>query len=308
MWRIALAEPLCYRENMCSFKRIGIPSLATIVLLITHAAGAGPAPQTPDDRMLGAAPAVAPAKAEQPAPLPPPHDLGLNTSEDIKLYRLRGHRSPKWNELIVPAFQTFDGGNFPTAFVFLQKAYERGCRDPLVLFRLGLYRESTGALKEAASLFEEAAKKLPEHYPKHHLTKDINAHAARVLYQLDRTDAAMKHIRRALKETPDDFMMLFLGGQILRQQKQPREARILLERAIAVPIPAGMNEQQTKRTLYNELVAVCYELGNFDSSLKYADEVFRIDPNDPVARNYAQKIQRELQRRREREIINRLVQ
>ncbi len=293
---------------MCSFKRIGIPALAAIVLLIAHAAGAGPAPRTPRDRMIGAAPAGAPAKAEKPAPLPPPHDLGLNTSEDIKQYRLRGHRSPKWNELVEPAFQTFDGGNFPTAFVFLQKAYERGCRDPLVLFRLALYRESTGKLPEAATLFEEAAKEFPQRYPGHHLTKEIDAHAARVLYQLDRPDAAMKHIRRALKETPDDFMMLFLGGQILRQRKQPREARTLLERAIVVPIPAGMDKKQTKRTLYNELIAVTYELGDFDAALKYADAVFSFDPNDPVARNYAQKIQRELQRRREREIINRLVQ
>lgn len=255
-----------------------------------------------------AAPVTGTAKAQvSAAPRPQTPKDRASTERDIKLYRKYGHRSSKWNELIAPGFESFDGGNLATAFVFLQRAYDRGCRDGLVLFRLGLYQESRKAYREAAGLLDLAAKKISTQYPSHPLAKEIDSHAARALYQIDDYDGALSHIREALKYTPDDFMLLFMGGQIQRTKKLYSQARVLMERALAVKIPEGMDRDETRRTVLNELVAITYELGDYDACASYADQVLAMAPHDRTARSYKQKVEHERHLQKQREIIERMV-
>jgi tetratricopeptide (TPR) repeat protein len=260
------------------------------------------------EKATSAAPITTTAKGPvtaAPGPLVPKDRA--STERDIKLYRTSGHRSPKWDELIAPGFESFDGGNLATAFVFLQRAYDRGCRDGLVLFRLGLYQESREAYKEAAKMLDLAAEKILQRYPAHPLAKEIDAHAARALYQIDDYEGALNHIRRALVHQPQDFMLLFMGGQIQRTKKLYSQARALLERALATKIPEGMDRDQTRRTVLNELVVITYELKDYDACVSYADQVLAIAPRDPTAMSYKQKVEHERHLQKQKEIIERLV-
>jgi tetratricopeptide (TPR) repeat protein len=259
------------------------------------------------NRMIGASPVIPQQKPAAPGKREKPAD-DSTTKQDIEFYNKAGHKSEKWNELIAPAFESFDSGNLATALVFMQKAYDRGCRDALLLFRLALYRETTGALVKAADLIKLAAEKLPGQYRSHPLAREVDGHAARTLYRVDRTDDALLHIQKALKHKPDDFMLLFMGGQILRQKKENEQALILLKKASTMPIPPEMDKDFTKRTLLNELVAINYELGDHQSSTVYINEVFKISPNDPTARHYMQLIAREKNRLKQNEILKNMVQ
>ena len=275
-------------------------SLSPPSVVLAKAGGSGKATEAAPVTSKANGPVIA-------APKPKAPKDRASTERDIKLYRKLGHRSSKWNELIAPGFESFDGGNLATAFVFLQRAYDRGCRDGLVLFRLGLYQESRKAYKEAAGLLDLAAKKIPKQYPTHPLAKEIDAHAARALYQIDDYDGALNHIRLALKYTPQDFMLLFMGGQIQRSKKLYSPARVLMERALAVKIPEEMDRDETRRTVLNELVVITYELGDYDACVSYADQVLTMAPHDRTARSYKQKVEHERHLQRQKEIIERMV-
>ena len=291
--------------------KIAISGLTVgLFLSLCHNSSAQPGKTFSGDdlnRMLGAQPILQKQKPATADEKEKPADVA-NTRKDIKLYNRAGHKSKKWDELIAPAFESFDSGNLATSLVFMQKAYDKGCRDSLLLFRLALYRETTGALAKAADLMKIAAEKLPKQYPSHPLAHEVDAHAARTLYKVDRTDDALVHINKAIARTPNDFMLLFMGGQILRQKKENGKALLLLMKANSMPIPPDMDKNFTRKTLLNELVAITYELGEYESSSAYINEVFKIYPNDPTARHYMQLIAREKNRSKQHEILKQMVQ
>lgn len=230
----------------------------------------------------------------------------VQTMDDYQFYQKSGHRSPEWDEFVEPAFQSFDGGNLSTAYVFLRRAYDRGCRDGLLLYRLGLYLETRGKYKEAADLTAQAAAKIPKQYPNHPLSKGIHEHAGRILYQTEQYDLALPELKKALDFKPDNFMALFMTGQILRIQKRYDESRQVFEKAISAAPPAGTTPNP-RLQLARELMIVTFELKDFDAALAYADVVLSVAPSDQLALSYKNRIGIEKQKAREREAIERIV-
>lgn len=265
--------------------------------------------------MMGAAPAVEAAKppakpgkkAAEKASEEAPEPVSATTPADYKLYTKLGHRDAKWDEYIAPAFTSFDEGQFATSGILLKKAYELGCRDPLVLFRLGIYKETAGEFDEAATLFDEAAKGVIKRYPGHPLAKAMPKHAGRALYKADRMDEALPHLTKALAVEPDDFMLLLMAGQIERMQKRLTEAREHFERALAAGAPAGITPDP-ELTLLRELIIITYELKDWDACGKYADMALKKDPRDKVANEYRRDLSRARQREKELEIIKKMVE
>lgn len=226
---------------------------------------------------------------------------------NYSLYLKSGDKSPKWNEFIEPAFQSFESGNLATAYVFLNRAYNEGCRDGLVLFMLGLYKESKGAYKAASDLLALAAEKIPKQYPGHRFAKEIHEHAGRVLYQADDYNRALPELKKAIEAKPDNFMVLFMTGQILRVKKQYPEAKEMFEKAMKAAPPEGIAAGNAHLKITAELMMLSFELKEFDNCLKYADEILSINPNDPAAISYKQQIERERFKIKEKETIEKLV-
>jgi tetratricopeptide (TPR) repeat protein len=153
---------------------------------------------------------------------------------DYDLYVKSGHRSASWDGMIKAGFSSFDTGDYQTGIVFLQKAYNTGCRDGLLLFKLGLYFETQRNYKEAEKYLKEAQVKLPEQYPDYPETKRMHEHLARLYYQANQFDKAMPELLEALKITPDSFMLLFMSAQILRLNKNYPQAIAAFEKALTV--------------------------------------------------------------------------
>jgi len=225
---------------------------------------------------------------------------------DHSYYAKSGHRSPKWDELIEPGFSSFDSGNLATAAVFLKRAHERGCRDGLLLYRLGIFKETQKQYKEAADLLAEAAEKIPKQYPGHPLALGIHEHAARVLYQADDYGRALPELKKALEHDPENFVLIFMAGQLLRLNKNFPEARAMFEKALTVKPPEGLGLDPNQR-VWRELMAITYEMGDTEACAAYAQMILSANPNDGIALSYTQKIEREKLRKRELQIIDKIV-
>ncbi|MFH1830874.1 MAG: tetratricopeptide repeat protein [Pseudomonadota bacterium] len=229
------------------------------------------------------------------------------TKDDYNIYLKSGHHDKAWDEWIKPGFESFDEGNFATAGIFLSKAYDKGCRDPMVLFRLGIYLESRGKTKEAAEMLDEAAKGAKERYPEHPLVKAINRHAGRALFKVDDYKAALPYLNEALKYEPNDFMLLLIAGQIERMENNKPQALVLFERALAADAPEGVTPDP-KTTVLGELIILTFDLKDFDACRKYIDEALKLDAKHKVATTYKSKIVEQQQRQKELEIIKKIVE
>ena len=122
---------------------------------------------------------------------------------DYKLYLASGHRSKDWDELIESGFQSFGGDHFSTALIFLKRAYQKGCRDPLLLYRLGITHESSGKLDESIDYYREARNNFPKYYPHHPLREDIDLHLGRVLFRREKSEEAFPLLENALRKKAD---------------------------------------------------------------------------------------------------------
>ena len=228
------------------------------------------------------------------------------TQTDYELYLKSGDRSPKWNDLVESGFESFDSGNLPTASIFLERAYNAGCRDALLLFRLGLFRESRGQYKEAAALLKLSAEKIAKQYPSHPLAKGIHEHLGRELFQSNDFDGALSEFKKALEYSPDNFMMLFMSGQILRSKKETDAAKIMFEKALQAKPPAGIPYNPQLKVV-SELMAIAFEQKDFDTCLLYADKILSVSPQDATALSYKKKSQEAKLKQREREVIEKIV-
>lgn len=264
----------------------------------------------PVDSLLGtprppAKPSEKKEEAEGPAIIPTaPVPV---TPGDYDLYLAKGHRDKAWDEWIKPAFESFDAENYSTASIFLMQAYEKGCRDPMVLFRLGIYKESRGETKEAAKILSEAGADAPKRYPGHPLANAIHRHAGRALYKVDNYTEALPHLKEALKYEPNDFMLLLMTGQIERLEKRPESARKYFERALEAPMPKGVTPDP-KSTILGELIIITYDAKEFDACEKYIKMALAHDPNDKVANKHKGLVGRARFRKRELDIIKKITE
>lgn len=214
---------------------------------------------------------------------------------DYSWYLKAGDKSPKWNEFIEPGFSAFDAGNLSTAYVLLNKAYELGCRDALLLYRLAIYKESRGQAGEAAQLTELALQKIQTQYPNHPLALGIHEHAGRILYKNDNFEGALAQFEQVVGKIPDNLPTLFMAGQCARILKKFDKAKEFLERALKLPgTKSGTDgDENTGQImllkLLSELMAVSYGLKDAAACVAYADEILKISPTDKSALSYKQK-------------------
>lgn len=226
---------------------------------------------------------------------------------DYDLYLKSGHRSPSWDGMIKSAFEAYDSADIESSFTFMQKAYDLGCRDGILLFKLGVFSESKKAYNDAAVLFKQAKDKLLSQYPDYPETKRIYEHLGRVYYQMDRFDLAFPELEEALKKDPGNFMLLFMTAQILRLQKQYALAIDRFEKALKTNIPKDL-KPDPKKTVLTELMMLYFEQKDFSKCLEYAKQILAVYPNDQVALSYKKAVEQAQYRQRELETIKKIVQ
>ena len=227
-------------------------------------------------------------------------------ASDYNLYQKQGQKAEKWDSIVKAGFEAFDANDLETSTIFLQKAYDKGCQDGLVLFKLGLNSELNKDYNQAIKFFKLATPKLEKQYPDYNQTKKIHEHLARVYYQADQFDKALPELESALKNEPDSFMLLFMSAQIYRGQKNYTQAIEFYEKTLNTKIPKDV--PNAKQTIWTELMTLYFEQGQLDLSSKYAQLILEINPTDPIALSYQDAIQKMKYKQREQEAIKRIVQ
>lgn len=263
--------------------------------------------QNEKPKMMDAVSADAVGKQKEEKTIPKA-EIQENTKQinDLHAYRASGDKSPEWDALVEPGFEAFEAGNFATAHIFLKKAYERGCRDTLLLMKLGIYEESLGNLPFAMELLTESSERLARQYPDHPAKNEIGIHAGRILYKLDRFPEALPHLEKGLASHPDDFMLLFMTAQILRTQKNYEEARARFQKVITLPTPTGISPDP-KLTVVRALMSLSCEMQDYDVCNEYANLLLTLIPNDPEAKAHQSFVQKKKLEKREMEIIQEIV-
>jgi tetratricopeptide (TPR) repeat protein len=220
------------------------------------------------------------------------NSIAFASPSDLERYNATGNRSPSWDELIAPGFESFDGQNYATAFVFFNEAYKKGCRDGLVLAKLGVIHEVNGRYKEAAQIFAMAAPHLKQAYQDHPLASSIDGYLGRIYYQLDMFDKALPYLENALAKNPNDFMLLFMSGQLLRANKRYDAAYDRFKRAMKATPPQGI-KPPPQLALIKELMILTYEMKKYDETVLCADAILKVDPKNRTAKSYKEQIERQ---------------
>lgn len=252
----------------------------------------------------GVAVAQTPKPKKENAPAANASEKTAPAEDDLVAYKKHGQHSPEWDDLIASGFESFESGNYATALIFLRRAYDKGCHDPLLLLKIGIYDESQGRLKEAADLLITAAEKFPHVYPDHPQAKRIAEHVGRVLYTLDDGDRALPYLETALKNDPDNFMLNVMSGQILRLQKKPAEALARFQKAYALAPAVGMD---ARRAVLKELMVLTFEMENYDACSQFAAQLLTLAPGDATALSFRDRMQKRKMQQKEQETIKKIV-
>ena len=87
---------------------------------------------------------------------------------------------------------------------------------------------------------------------------------------------------------------------------KPAEARTSFERALSASIPGGISPDP-EITLLRELVAITWQLKDFEACERYVDLLRAKSPDDPAAQEFSRHLSRARQKEKELEIIKKLI-
>ncbi|MBU4485171.1 tetratricopeptide repeat protein [bacterium] len=227
--------------------------------------------------------------------------------EDYKLYLAHGHKDAQWDNFIESGFIAFDSDNLHTAFIFLQRSFDKGCKDGLALFKLGIYHENQQNYKQALDFYMKSSPNLKKHYSKHKYSKNFNEYVGRSLFMLNDFINAQGYLEDALKNDPKNFMLLFMTGQILRMQMAFGDAVARFTKALEAP-KTKEQSQNSDRLIYLELIRAYYEMGDYDKAIELCDKILMIEPNNGIAMQYKQQIFNDKRKSDQRKHLQQIIQ
>lgn len=194
--------------------------------------------------------------------------------------------------LIEAGASAYDTGSLETAMTFFQKADDKGCKDGLAFFRMGIYYESGGNLRLAKKYLELAKSYLYKKYPKDEATKTISEHLGRVLFSLGEYDNAKRELSNAAQKQGPNFTTMFLLGSIAVKENNDQMIIYYYTEALKYAPPEGTNPTEIAATLLTEIGKAYYDLKEYDKSLAVWNQLLGKFPNHATARQYKSNIER----------------
>lgn len=216
--------------------------------------------------------------------------LFAKTGTDWGYYQLSGNRSEKWDPLVEAGFTALDGGNTNAGVHFLKRGLNLGCRDGLVYSRLALVREAEGDLKEALEILLMAEPLLEKSYPTHPTSLEIKEHLGNLYYGLGKFAEAKGAFLTAIEKNGENFMRLFLVGQIDRMNGEGASALTYFEKALSHSPPPEASDM--KIALHLELLEIYHSAENDEKVLEQATAILELIPNHPKALQYKEEVLR----------------
>ena len=224
---------------------------------------------------------------------------------DWEFYQKDGHRSSTWDALVEAGFSAFDSNNFNVAMNFLERARALGCKDGLVIFKIANYKEMQGNPQKAICLLKEAEPLLRNRYAKNPATQSFAEHLGGLYYQTGQYELALPQYLEAIRFDGENFLRLYLVGQMYRMKKSSKEAIAYFEKAVKFDPPPTI--PQIKILAQIELMKLYYDNKEEDKALQMVNLVLAQDPQNQTALSYQTNISARKTKAKEREILKNII-
>ena len=225
---------------------------------------------------------------------------------DWDFYQKQGHTGPKWDSLVEAGLETFESGNLDTAQNFLQRATALGCQDGLVQLKLAQIIEAKGNLKGALEAYLKLKPLMEQKYPKYPQTQELADHLGRLYYQLEKYDQALPFFLEAIQGQGENFLRLYLAGQIYRMQEKKSEAIGFFEKALThQPPPESPGPMILLASL--ELMRLYFATEQSEKALQTAEVILETDPANAEAIQIRDEVRRAKYKEEERKTWERVL-
>ena len=120
----------------------------------------------------------------------------------------------RWNWLIRDGHLTYGQNKYNEALSIYQEAMEKGCKDPLMLFRMGYSYRALRKGKDAAKYFAASKEGLAKAYPKHRYNWLSRYYLAELFLERKATPSAVTELQEAIKLNPKFVQAYLLYGNV----------------------------------------------------------------------------------------------
>lgn len=208
-------------------------------------------------------------------------------TQDFTEYQKSNFASSKWDNDVVVGMEAFHQEDYEKASQFLYRAFNKGCRSPIVLFQLALLYEYQESFYSALEYYEMAQKQFKLAHSNHRYNQSFFENYGRALYYSGKKDQAYPILKKIAQKTKSFWILKFMG-MLSYEKGDTLNATAYFERAV-----------RTKDVPKDELVYIYSLLGKLylaknqsDGALRYYSKVLEIEPNHSEAKSYVQNVQK----------------
>jgi len=177
-----------------------------------------------------------------------------------------------WIAFVERGFAAYDRRDATNAAALLGQAREKGCTDPLVLFRLAFVTDRLGKGAEATALYRSIVEPLKAAYPAHPYNSEVWHNLGHIEFRAGRFTNALELYQKALAAGSTSAEIKYSLGMACRRLARWTEAASWLEKA---------DPEDFRVNFY--LAGVYYELKKLDLAISRMKEAVRLDAKSAKA-------------------------
>ena len=140
---------------------------------------------------------------------------------EVETYRAQGHTDARWDDYVTQGFRQYAGSDFGAAQANLLKAYELGCRDGLLLFRLMNIYVAQDQCATGIRYGQEAVPYYRQQYP-----EEFKGNSPfQAMGDCSEGEAAIEFYRQGLEVNPSDVSIRLNMAHALVKMGRLEQAR-----------------------------------------------------------------------------------
>ncbi|MCK5214833.1 MAG: tetratricopeptide repeat protein [Candidatus Omnitrophica bacterium] len=191
-----------------------------------------------------------------------------HVTDEVDVYLKEGQVNENWDDYVIKGFKAYANSDFDNARLNLQKAYDAGCRDGFVLFRLTISYAVQDMCQQAIKYGKEAIPYYREQYPK----KFKDSSLFQVIGDCSNGNEAIEYYRQGLENNPND-----VSARLNRAHELVQLNRIdAAQKEFLAIIEGGRVSSYGFGVAYNGLGRIAKGRGNYRQAIKYYQKAYEL--------------------------------
>lgn len=188
-------------------------------------------------------------------------------TDEVNVYFKKGNVNSLWDDYVVKGFKSYATSDFDNASINLQKAYNLGCRDGFVLFRLTISYASRNMCQKAIKYGKESAAYYQKQYP----DKFKDTSLFQVMGDCSCGDQAIEFYKQGLRNNPTDVSIRLNMAHKLAETGRLDEAR----KEFLDIVKEGQISSYGYGVAYNGLGKIERDRKNFKKAIEYYEKAYK---------------------------------